>query len=108
LLAPFQIPFRRRGKQAEQARGIGAVLIEQGIGVDHIFLGFGHFFDPPDVHGFSAQVADPFSVAVLDVVREEKTMLRAGDGFFAYHALGQQARERLLVVDQPEFPRTRV
>ncbi len=42
LVGPFQVPFRRRGKQTEKPGRIGAVSFDHFIRVHHVALGFGH------------------------------------------------------------------
>jgi hypothetical protein len=49
-VAPLQGLFRRRGEHHEEARGVGAILLDQRLRVDAIALRLGHRADAIVVH----------------------------------------------------------
>jgi len=98
LFAPFQIFFRRRGEQAEDARGIGAVGFHQKIRVDDVLERFGHFFRLADDDVFAAEL----TLAALGLFGEEVAVFGALHRFLADHALRQEIGEGLIDADHAE------
>ena len=60
LVAPLQIPLRRRRKQAEEPHGVGAVALDELVGVDHVALGFRHLGAVFNHHALGEQVGEGF------------------------------------------------
>ena len=58
LVAPVQILFRRRRKQGKEAGRIGAVTLDEGIGIDHVTLGLAHLGAILDDHALGQQVGE--------------------------------------------------
>src|SRR5665811_1510714 len=47
---PFQLLVGRRGEHHEQARGIGTVLVDDGLRIHTVVFGLGHLLGAADDH----------------------------------------------------------
>ncbi len=109
---PFQRLFRRRGEHHEEARGVGAELVDQGLRIDAVALRLGHGADAAvvdrltvglrggadDVAALVALEIDLFRCEILDAA----LVGAAREDVVEHHALRQQVGEGLVVVHQPE------
>src|SRR5262245_57431273 len=104
LIAPFEIFLRRRGKEREEPRRVRAVLTDQVLGIDDVFLRLGHFFDAASDDGAITVGTLPSRLLRAHQLAWEKPiMLAAAIGLLRHHALSQQIGERFIDVGQAEI-----
>ncbi|EWS65361.1 hypothetical protein Y695_01389 [Hydrogenophaga sp. T4] len=117
-VVPLQCGFWRRGEHGVQARGVGAVLLDQVLRIDAVVLGLGHGAHALVVdggahrqiaHGLDQLGADHLAGLVqhmLHVLRPEIVLAAllgaARVDVVEHHALGQQLAEGLVHFHQAE------
>src|SRR5262249_14932482 len=88
--------------QHEPARGVGAVIVDDLVGVDDVLLRLGHLLRTADLDralvGDAHDVAGPplFAWAALDLLGQQPGAVAGAIGLVADHALGEQPFERLV------------
>ncbi len=111
---PLQHLLRRGGEHHEQAHGVGAVAVDHGLRVDAVVLGLGHLLGAADDDRLAVGDQPCAGDAAL-VVKFGFDLRRVVPGLLAdgvlavvgvghHHALGEQALERLVALDQPFIP----
>ncbi len=109
-IAPLQRSIGRRREHHEQARGVGAVFVDQRLRVDAVVLGLGHLFHAADLHrlavGFQRGGGHAALLVAHDVDVGRIDPVLAAVGFFAeegvghHHALCEQLPERFGALHQ--------
>ena len=113
-IGPFERLVGRRGEHDEQAGGVGAVLVDQGLRVDAVVLRLRHLLGAADDHRQAVGLergagrAAAFVGHDIDIGRVDPLFLAAieiaVEGRGDDHALGQQVGERFAeVADQADI-----
>ena len=102
-LGPFDVALRWRIRQHEPACDIGAVGLDDVVGIDRVALRFRHLLDRADLDRFpavgqsrAARVAVGFNFYFR---RRRPFAVGAAISLVHHHALGEQTGERLLEPD---------
>ena len=95
---PIQVPVRRAVRQHEQTRRIGAVGVDDGLGVDHVVARLAHFLRPADGHRRPGRGVHEGAVRGANHVFRIQPLAAVGVpiGLVADHALGEEPGEGLL------------
>ena len=98
-IGPFQVTLRRAVGEHEEPRRVGAVGLDNRLGIDGVALGLAHRLRPAD--GDRAPIlASHQSVGTgLDLVGVVPAPVGVAVGFVTHHALGEETGEGLIDVD---------
>ena len=111
-LTPFQLLIGRCCEHREQAHGVGAVLVDQGLRIDAIVLALAHLLDRTDGHRQAVSLERgtrhaTVTVALdIDLGRVDPVALAialAIEGLGHHHALTQEVDRRLVAVHVAEI-----
>src|SRR5262249_60876650 len=66
LIAPLEIALGRRGEEAEEARRVGTVALDQIVGVDHVALRLAHLGVVLDDHPLGEEVLERLAQRAIE------------------------------------------